>query len=130
MSDVTRILSAIQRGEAGAYDELLSVVYQELRRMAAAQLSQEKPGQTLQPTALVHEVYLRLWNAADGQQWSSRAHFFGAVAEAMRRIIIDDARRKRRLKRGGQMQRIDLDSASPLSDPASLDLLALDEALN
>jgi RNA polymerase sigma factor (TIGR02999 family) len=108
MSDVTRILNAIERGDAKATDELLPLVYEELRLLAARKLSQEKPGQTLQATALVHEAYLRL--VGDGaQQWKGRAHFFGAAAEAMRRILIENARCKQRRKRGGERNRVELD---------------------
>lgn len=128
MSDVTRILNAIERGDAKATDELLPLVYEELRVLAAQKLSQEKPGQTLQPTALVHEAYLRL--VGDGEQsWNSRGHFFGAAAEAMRRILVEAARRKRRLKHGGEAHRTDLDYVDVPADEPPEDLLALDEAL-
>jgi RNA polymerase sigma factor (TIGR02999 family) len=130
MSDVTRILNAIERGEAKATDELLPLVYEELRLLAAQRLSHEPPGQTLQATALVHEAYLRLVGG-EPQSWSSRAHFFSAAAEAMRRILVDNARRKRSGKWGGGQQRVALDSSDPAGpvgpDPDSL--LALDEAL-
>jgi RNA polymerase sigma factor (TIGR02999 family) len=106
VSDVTRILNAIKRGDMKATDELLPLVYEELRILAAQKLSQETPGQTLQATALVHEAYLRLVGE-EGQTWNSRGHFFAAAAEAMRRILIDNARRKQRLKRGGNLQRAD-----------------------
>ncbi|MHC4753391.1 MAG: ECF-type sigma factor, partial [Planctomycetota bacterium] len=108
MSDVTRILNAIEQGDAGAADELLPVVYEELRRLAAQKMLQEPPGQTLQATALVHEAYIRLVGPED-QNWSSRGHFFSAAAEAMRRILIENARHKERLKRGGDRQRLSLD---------------------
>ena len=138
MSKVTRILSAIEQGDPHAAEQLLPVVYEELRRLAAQRLAEEKPGQTLQATALVHEAYLRLV-ASPGrepgeseQRWDSRGHFFAAAAEAMRRILIDQARRKGSGKRGGDRQRVELDAgvllASPNNDPAE-DLLALDEAL-
>ncbi len=128
MTDVTRILNAIERGDAQATDELLPLVYEELRLLAAQKLGQEAPGQTLQPTALVHEAYLRL--VGDGaQSWQSRGHFFGAAAEAMRRILVEAARRKRRLKRGGEAQRVDMDNVDAPADQPSEDLLALDEAL-
>jgi len=128
MSDITRILNAIEQGDGRAVDQLLPAVYQELRQLAAWKLAREKPGQTLQPTALVHEAYLRLVGA-QGQTWKGRTHFFVAAAEAMRRILIENARRKHRVKRGGGRQRVDLDQAQiPWEDP-SLDLLALDEAL-
>ena len=111
MSDVTRILNAIERGEAKATDELLPLVYEELRLLAAQKLRQESPGQTLQATALVHEAYIRL--IGDGSQsWDGRRHFFAAAAEAMRRILIENARRKQRLKRGAAHRRIVLNSAS------------------
>src|SRR4030042_1697738 len=105
MSDVTRILSAIEQGDVRAVDELFPLVYQELRQLAAVRLSKELPGQTLQATALVHEAYLRLVGAEE-QNWTGRGHFFAAAAEAMRRILIDNARRKKSLKRGGDLQRI------------------------
>jgi RNA polymerase sigma factor (TIGR02999 family) len=129
MSDVTRILNAIERGEAGATDELLPLVYEELRLLAAQKLAQEKPGQTLQATALVHEVYIRLLGDQP-HDWQSRAHFFGAAAEAMRRILIENARRKGRLRRGAGRQRIDLDALSLAIETPADDLIALDEALS
>ena len=107
MSDVTRILVAIEQGDAKAADELLPLVYEELRRLAGLKMSQELPGQTLQATALVHEAYIRLLGA-ENQNWSSRGHFFAAAAEAMRRILIENARRKQRRKHGGGHQRIEL----------------------
>ncbi|UCG59087.1 MAG: sigma-70 family RNA polymerase sigma factor [Phycisphaerales bacterium] len=130
MSDVTRILDAIEQGDAHAADELLPLVYEELRLLAAQRLSHEPPGQTLQATALVHEAYIRLVGA-EVEDWRSRAHFFKAAAEAMRRILIDNARRKKSLKRGGGHRRVDLDDAVPTeqSDSHPDDLLALDEAL-
>ena len=133
MTDVTRILNAIEQGDAGATDELLPLVYEELRLLAAHKMSQEPSGQTLQATALVHEAYLRLVEAKD-QSWNSRGHFFKAAAEAMRRILIDNARRKKSLRAGGMCQRIDTDEADlgvlTLSDESfSEDLLALDKAL-
>src|SRR6187397_2018161 len=111
MNEITVILNAIETGEAGAAERLLPLVYDELRRLAAQRLSHESPGQTLQATALVHEAYLRLVDSELAQQWSGRGHFFAAAAEAMRRILIDNARRKRRLKHGGDLKRIDLDEA-------------------
>ena len=132
MTDVTRILSAIEQGDPRAAEELLPLVYEELRNLAAQKLAQEKPGQTLQATALVHEAYLRLVQSPQreqGQSWDSRGHFFAAAAEAMRRILIDNARRKRRPKHGGDRQRVDLNEAAVLTDTPSHDLLALDEAL-
>lgn len=130
MTDVTRILNAIEQGDAKAADELLPIVYEELRLLAAQKLSQEKPGQTLQATALVHEVYIRLVEKKD-QNWENRGHFFAAAAEAMRRILIDNARRKKSLKRGGGKHKVDLDKII-LADNRDSDitmLLALDEAL-
>ena len=128
MSDVTRILNAIERGDAKATDELLPLVYEELRLLAAQKLSHESPGQTLQATALVHEAYLRLVGD-EPPSWENRGHFFAAAAEAMRRILVESARRKRSSKRGGERQRIGLTDADPASEGPSDDLLALDEAL-
>jgi len=128
MSDVTRILIAIEQGDAKAADKLLPVVYEELRRLAAAKMSQEPPGQTLQATALVHEAYIRLVGA-EVQNWSSRTHFFAAAAEAMRRILIENARRKRRLRHGGGQRRVGLDDACMAIEEPSEDLVALDEAI-
>ncbi|MBP7049867.1 MAG: sigma-70 family RNA polymerase sigma factor [Phycisphaerae bacterium] len=130
MSDVTRILNAIERGDTKATDELLPLVYEELRLLAAQKLSHEKPGQTLQATALVHEAYLRLVGD-EPHSWNSRNHFFMAAAEAMRRILIERARRRKELKYGGDQGRVDLDDVVlPSDDPEfSARLLALDEAL-
>jgi RNA polymerase sigma factor (TIGR02999 family) len=129
MSDVTRILDSIQRGDAVAADELLPLVYQELRRLAAHKMSNEAAGHTLQPTALVHEAWLRL-GGNEAPQFESRAHFFGAAAEAMRRILVESARRKKRIKHGGELARVDLDAVElPLPLPDD-ELLALDEALD
>jgi RNA polymerase sigma factor (TIGR02999 family) len=128
MSEVTRILSAIEQGDRHAAEQLLPLVYDELRQLAAQRLAQEKPGQTLQATALVHEAYLRLVGSEPEARWNSRGHFFAAAAEAMRRILIDNARRKRRPKHGGDRQRLDLDETPSLVQPRD-DLLALDEAL-
>src|SRR6516162_4082156 len=108
MSDVTRILSAIEQGDPHAGEELLPLVYEELRQLAAQKLAQEKPGQTLQATALVHEAYIRLVDVEQAQHWDSRGHFFAAAAEAMRRILVDNARRKRAIKHGGQRPRLDI----------------------
>ena len=131
MSEVTQMLTAIERGEPRAAEELLPLVYTELRHLAAQRLSHEKPGQTLQATALVHEAWLRLAGPNQaGQRWEGRRHFFGAAAEAMRRILVENARRKARLQHGGQAQRVDIDAvelACPLPDD---DLLALHEALD
>jgi len=131
MTNITRILNAIEQGDARAADQLLPAVYEELRLLAAQKLSQEPPGQTLQATALVHEAYLRLVED-EARNWKSHGHFFAAAAEAMRRILIDNARRKKSLKRGGPRQRIVLDEAILPDDKASRvdDLIALDEALN
>jgi RNA polymerase sigma factor (TIGR02999 family) len=130
MSDVTQILHAIEQGDARAAEDLLPLVYDELRKLASQKLAQEKPGQTLEATALVHEAYLRLVDVERAAHWDSRGHFFAAAAEAMRRILVDNARRKRRTKHGGGRQRIDLtESARILESPAD-DLLAVDEALH
>jgi RNA polymerase sigma factor (TIGR02999 family) len=128
MSDVTRILVAIEHGDAKAADELLPLIYEELRRLAAQKMSQEPPGQTLQATALVHEAYIRLLGA-ENQNWSSRGHFFAAAAEAMRRILIENARRKQRSKHGGGRQKVELDDAYVAIEGPSTDIIALDEAL-
>jgi RNA polymerase sigma factor (TIGR02999 family) len=130
MSEVTRILAAIERGDVRAVDELFPLVYQELRRLAAARLRKESPGQTLQATALVHEAYLRLVGTEE-QNWSGRGHFFAAADEAMCRILVENARHKKSLKYGGGRQRIDLDEAVAASDDKTSfdDLIALDEAI-
>jgi RNA polymerase sigma factor (TIGR02999 family) len=130
MSDVTRILNAIERGDTGATEELLPAVYDELRLLAAQRLSREQPGQTLQATALVHEAYIRLLGA-EPQSWDSRGHFFAAAAEAMRRILIESARRKRSIKRGGRAQRVDVEEVGLLDggEPDSDRIIALDAAL-
>jgi RNA polymerase sigma factor (TIGR02999 family) len=129
MTEVTRILCAIERGDQQAADQLLPLVYEELRKLAARRLAQEKPGQTLQATALVHEAYLRLLNPERGQDWNSRGHFFAAAAEAMRRILVDNARRKRRPKHGGDQKRVPLDAVALPVEDRFHDLLALDDAL-
>jgi RNA polymerase sigma factor (TIGR02999 family) len=129
MSDVTQILSRIESGDPVAANKLLPLVYNELRRLAAGKLANEKPGQTLVSTALVHEAYLRLVDGQATPCWNSRGHFFAAAAEAMRRILIDNARRKNRIKRGGDRPRVDLDEACLVSDAPSDDVLALNEAL-
>jgi RNA polymerase sigma factor (TIGR02999 family) len=129
MTDVTRILSAIERGDPHAAEQLLPLVYDELRKLAAQKLAQEKPGQTLQATALVHEAYLRLVGTEKAQRWDSRGHFFAAAAEAMRRILVNRAHEKRCLKRGGGWKRIDLDGLAVVDDASDEDLIALDEAL-
>lgn len=127
MNEVTKILTAMERGEQHAADQLLPLVYHELRKLAAERLSREKPGQTLQPTVLVHEAYLRLVDVEQRQQWNGRGHFFGAAAEAMRRILVEKARQKRQLKQGGGWQRKKL-GETPAPDPDGR-LLALDESL-
>jgi len=130
MSDVTQILSAIEHGDPHAAEQLLPLVYDELRRLAAQKLVQEKPGQTLQATALVHEAYLRLVDVDKAQHWDSGRHFFAAAAEAMRRILIESTRRKRSVKRGGLHERISLADVEATAESRSTDLLALDEALS
>jgi RNA polymerase sigma factor (TIGR02999 family) len=130
MSEVTRILGAIERGEPHSAEQLLPLVYDELRRLAAGKLAQERPGQTLQATALVHEAYLRLVDVDRAQHWNSRGHFFAAAAEAMRRILVEDARRKRGLKHGGACRRVDLDEAASYAAESADELLALNDALD
>jgi RNA polymerase sigma factor (TIGR02999 family) len=134
MSEVTRILSAIEQGDPHAAEQLLPLVYEELRKLAAQKLAQEKQGQTLQATALVHEAYLRLVasgaaSAPRETPWTSRGHFFAAAAEAMRRILVEQARRKRRTKHGGGRVRVDLDRVSAIAGDVTEDIVALDEAL-
>src|SRR5262245_39752349 len=129
MSDVTRILSQIEQGDPQATERLLPLVYDELRKLAAVRMAQEKPGQTMQATALVHEAYLRLVGSDVASQWNGRGHFFAAAAEAMRRILVESARRKKRVKHGGEQKRVDL-LESDLTTAAQPDeILALDEAL-
>ena len=129
MSDVTRILLAIEQGDEQATNQLLPLVYQELRALASAKLSIEKRGQSLQPTMLVHEAYLRLVDVAEPQKWQGRGHFFAAAAEAMRRILVEKARQKRRQKHGGDLQRVEFfQPTAPIESPLE-DLLTLDEAL-
>ena len=130
MSEVTRILSAIEQGDPSAAERLLPLVYQELRRLAAQWLDREAPGQTLQPTALVHEAYVRLVDVAKVQDWNSRGHFFAAAAEAMRRILVESARRKSSLKRGGARKRQELEEDNLAAPERPDELLALDEALS
>lgn len=130
MTDVTRILSAIDRGDPAAAEQLLPLVYEELRKLAGVRLAAEKPGQTLQATALVHEAYLRLVDVQRQPHWDSRGHFFAAAAEAMRRILVDSARRRRSEKRGGGRMRESLDEAVVVAPESPEDLLALDEALS
>jgi len=133
MSDVTRILAAIEQGDPHAAEQLLPLVYTELRTLAAQRMAQEAPGQTLDATALVHEAYLRLVggdpSAPSEPRWEGRGHFFAAAAEAMRRILIDSARRKGRVKRGGERRRVDLDDAAQVSVAAPDELLLIDEAI-
>jgi RNA polymerase sigma factor (TIGR02999 family) len=129
MSDVTRILSAIEQGDPHAAEQLLPLVYDELRRLAAEKLANEPPGQTLQATALIHEAYLRLVDVDQPQLWNGRGHFFAAAAESMRRILVESARKKKRLRHGGGRRRVDLQEAVSLADSPPDDLLALDEAL-
>jgi RNA polymerase sigma factor (TIGR02999 family) len=129
MSEVTRILSAIEQGDPSAAEQLLPLVYDELRKLAAQKLAHEQPGQTLDATALVHEAYLRLVDDEQAQHWDSRGHFFAAAAEAMRRILLNRARDKNRLKRGGGRKRLDLDQVEIAPDGQDEQLIALDDAL-
>lgn len=129
MSDVTRILEAIERGEPRAADELLPLVYDELRKLAAHKMAQEPEGHTLQPTALLHEAWLRLVGS-DDQQWNSRGHFFAAAAEAMRRILIEAARRKQSQRRGGGLERVDLDESQLLLERPADEVIAVHDALD
>ncbi len=129
VSEVTQILAALQRDDPSAAEQLLPLVYGELRKLAAARLAQEKPGQTLQATALVHEAYLRLVGGGESQPWDSRRHFFAAAAEAMRRILVDQARKKRTLRRGAAAKRISLAQVQPAVAERDEDLVALDDAL-
>src|SRR5262249_59502390 len=129
MSAVTEILSAVEQGDPHAAGRLLPLVYDELRRLAAQRLAREKPGQTLEATALVHEAYLRLVDTEEARQWDSRAHFFAAAAEAMRRILVDRARRKRSRKRGGDRARVEFDETNLAAAAGAEEVLAVDEAL-
>src|SRR4051812_19387268 len=130
MKNITQILGQIESGDPSAAEQLLPLLYEELRKLAAAKLAQENPGQTLQATALVHEAYVRLVGCVAGEKWDNRGHFYAAAAEAMRRILVDNARRKGSLKRGGGLQRNTLDDHSAAAEAADADeLLALDEAL-
>jgi RNA polymerase sigma factor (TIGR02999 family) len=129
MTDVTRILSAIAQGDPQAAEQLLPLVYDELRKLAAQKMAQEKPGQTLQATALVHEAYIRLVDVEKAQPWDSRGHFFAAAAEAMRRILVENARRKLRIKRGGEQRRLDLDDADLVTNMPPDELVMLDDAI-
>jgi RNA polymerase sigma factor (TIGR02999 family) len=129
MADVTQILDAIEHGDPSAAEKLLPLVYDELRKLAAERMAHERPGQTLQATALVHEAYIRLVDSRRAERWNSRGHFFAAAAEAMRRILINRARDRGRLKRGGGWQRFDLDRIAVVDDASAEDALAIDEAL-
>jgi RNA polymerase sigma factor (TIGR02999 family) len=129
MSEVTQILSAIEEGDPHAAEQLLPLVYDELRQLAAQQLAQEKPGQTLEATALVHEAYIRLVDVDKAQHWNSRGHFFTAAAQAMRRILVENARRKKRIKHGGDLNRVEIEIANLTTRMSGDELLALDEAL-
>jgi RNA polymerase sigma factor (TIGR02999 family) len=129
MDDVTQILSQIESGDPSAADQLLPLVYEELRKLAAAKLAHEKPGQTLQATALVHDAYLRLVDVEKAQHWNSRGHFFGAAAEAMRRILVESARRKQSLKQGGQYQRREADLDGLSQPETAAEVLVVDESL-
>jgi RNA polymerase sigma factor (TIGR02999 family) len=130
MTDVTQILSAIEQGDPHAADQLLPLIYDELRKLAAQKLAQERAGQTLQATALVHEADLRLVDVEYAQRWNSRGHFFGAAAEAMRRILVDNARRKERPKHGGDRKRVELDEACSLADDTAEQILLVNDALS
>jgi RNA polymerase sigma factor (TIGR02999 family) len=129
MTEVTQILSQIEQGDPSAAEQLLPLVYDELRKLAAAKLAHERPGQTLQATALVHDAYIRLVDVEQAQHWDSRQHFFAAAAEAMRRILVETARRKKRIKHGGDLERIELDGEQLAVELPVDDLLAIDEAL-
>src|SRR5262252_6481297 len=130
MNEVTRILSGIEAGDSHAAAQLLPLVYDELRKLAAQKLAEEKPGQTLQATALVHEAYVRLVDTDKVQHWDSRGHFFAVAAEAIRRILVEQARRKKRPKHGGDRRRVDLEEALAIAEDSATDLDALDEALS
>ena len=130
MNAITQVLNAIEQGDQAAAEQLLPLVYDELRKLAALKLSQEKPGHTLDATALVHEAYLRLVGSGEEPQWDNRRHFFAAAAEAMRRILVENARRKQAQKHGGGRQRQDLDAEALVAPEPNLDLLALDAALH
>ncbi len=130
MTDVTRILSAIEQGDPSAAEQLLPLVYEELRKLAAARMAQENPGQTLEATGLVHEAYLRLVDVEKAQHWDSRGHFFSAAAEAIRRILVENARRKGRVRHGGGRRRVELEEAVSLAEAPCDVLLDLDDALS
>ena len=129
MTDVTRILSKIEHGDPSAAEQLLPLVYDELQKLAVSKMAHEKPGQTLQATALVHEAYVKLVDVASAKHWDSRGHFFAAAAEAMRRILVDNAHRKKSLKRGGDRRRVEMSGVNPAIAPPEDDIVALDEAL-
>ena len=129
MTDVTRILSQIEQGDPSASDKLLPLVYDELRKLASQRISNEKPGQTLQATALVHEAYIRLVGKDEGQHWNGRGHFFGAAAEAMRRILVDNARKKKQSKRGGDRARVDFPDEALANNQSPEQILELNDAL-
>jgi RNA polymerase sigma factor (TIGR02999 family) len=129
MNDVTRILGKIEAGDPSAAEQLLPLVYEELRKLAAAKMAEEKPGQTLQATALVHEAYVRLVDNDQAQHWNSRGHFYAAAAEAMRRVLVDRARHKDTRREGGNAKRVDLDDIESTTDPPRVDVLALNDAL-
>ncbi len=129
MSDVTQILNAIEDGDPSAAEELLPLIYDELRKLAAARMARESPDHTLQATALVHEAYIRLVKTDEAQHWNGRGHFFGAASEAMRRILVESARRKQQVKLGGDLQRVDLDHVAHIAGTTPEQLLILDEAL-
>jgi RNA polymerase sigma factor (TIGR02999 family) len=130
MDQITNILEAIEHGDPHAAEKLLPLIYDELRKLAAAKLAQEKPGHTLQATALVHDAYIRLVDGEQSQHWNSRGHLFAAAAEAMRRILVESAKRKQAIKRGGQLQRVALDEDQIVAPTRDVDLIDLDEALN
>jgi len=130
MKEVTRILNQIEQGNQQASDELLPLVYEDLRRLAAAKLAREKPGQTLQPTALLHDAFIRLVGSETPPQWSGRQHFFAAAAEAMRRILVEQARKKSRIRHGGELRRVDLDCAQPVAPSTTEEILAVHESLD
>ncbi len=129
MPDISQLLTAVQRGDTLAADQLLPLVYEELRKLATSKMAQENPGQTLQATALVHEAFVRLVDVQNAQKWNSRGHFFAAAAEAMRRILVENARRRQQLKRGGQFQKSEVDDIVIVAENIQDDLIALDSAL-
>src|SRR5437773_7760173 len=129
MGDVTQILNAIEQGDSAAAEQLLPLVYEELRKLAAAKMARENPGQTLQATALVHEAWLRLVGSEEQKTWNSRGHFFGAAAEAMRRILVDRARQKARIRHGGELERVDLDHVTIATEDNDDMVMAIHDAL-